>query len=161
MDLQPQLKTIDERYFVGKWMKMTYTNNPTIALWESFMPHEHVVENRKEDNYYTIEVYSDDDSFENFDPDQEFVKWATVEVEDLDDVPDEMESIKVPAGLYAVFTHNGPVTKGSKAYQHIFETWLPQSKYSLDNRPHIALMEDKHDSEHPEVEEEIWIPVTS
>jgi len=161
LDLQPKFETIDERYFVGKWMKMTYSNNPTIALWESFMPHEHVVENRTGDKYYAIEVYSEDDFFENFSPDREFVKWATVEVEHLDDVPDEMESIKVPAGKYAVFPNEGSVSKGSKAYQEIFETWLPQSDYTLDDRPHLAVMRDIFDSEHPESEEEIWIPVKS
>ncbi len=97
--------------------------------------------------------------FDNFNPDKEFEKWAAVEVEDFNGVPDEMETLKTPGGLYAVFLHKGPARKGVETYQYIFRTWLPNSTYLLDNRPHFAVMGIKYKKDSPDSEEELWIPV--
>ncbi len=38
----------------------------------------------------------------------EFDKWAAVEVSGFDNVPDGMDTLAAPAGLYAVFQFEGP-----------------------------------------------------
>jgi AraC family transcriptional regulator len=40
-------------------------------------------------------------------------------------IPEGMETLVLPAGLYAVFIHKGPASTGPATYQYIFETWLP------------------------------------
>ena len=70
-----------------------------------------------------------------------------------------MESIASPEGLYAVFVHKGPASEGPRTYQNIFATWLPNSDFILDNRPHFAIMGEKYKREDSDSEEELWIPV--
>jgi len=74
-------------------------------------------------------------------------------------VPVGLESFVSYPGLYAVFLHHGPASEVSKTYQYIFGTWLPQSDYLIDDRPHFAIMGEKYKSDSPDSEEELWIPV--
>ena len=68
--------------------------------------------------------------FNNFNPNTEFEKWATIEVTDFETVPDNMETFILTGGLYAVFLHKGSNTD-NKTFQYIFKTWLPNSGYLL------------------------------
>jgi AraC family transcriptional regulator len=42
---------------------------------------------------------------------------------------------------------------------YIFNTWLPQSNYQLAPRPHFEILGEKYKNNHPDSEEEIWIPI--
>lgn len=137
---------------------MSFTKNKTGELWRNFMPVRRMINNNIGTELFSIEVYSDN-YFDNFNPETEFDKWAAIEVTDFNAVPDEMETIIIPTGLYAVFLHKGPASKGINTYQGIFENWLPESDFALDNRPHFSVMGEKYRNEEPDSEEEIWIPV--
>ena len=156
--MQPRFETITEKLLVGQRVKMSYLNNKTFELWRKFMPSRKEIKNSISTELYSVEVYPPQ-FFENFSNEVEFEKWAAIEVTSLDKLPNEMESLILPTGLYAVFIHKGPASSGPKTYQYIFETWIPSSEYQLDNRPHFALMGDKYKNEDPDSEEEIWIPV--
>ncbi|MFM9945765.1 MAG: GyrI-like domain-containing protein, partial [Bacteroidia bacterium] len=41
----------------------------------------------------------------------------------------------------------------------IYGTWIPNSEYNLDNRPHFEILGEKYKNNHPDSEEEIWIPI--
>jgi AraC family transcriptional regulator len=71
---------------------------------------------------------------------QEFEKWAVVEVSDFEMIPDGMETFTLPSGLYAVFHYKGSSTD-TRIFAHIFGTWLPNSAYTLDHRPHFEVLE--------------------
>lgn len=45
--------------------------------------------------------------FQNFNPKNEFVKWAKVEVKDFNNVPNDLMSFTLKEGLYAVSNYNG------------------------------------------------------
>lgn len=137
---------------------MSISNNKTRELWESFMPKRREIINRICSDLYSIEVY-EPHYFENFSLEREFDKWAVVEVIGIDTVPGEMETITVSSGLYAVFHYKGTASKGQETYSYIFKTWLPESIYTLDDRPHIAIMGEKYRNEDPDSEEDIWIPI--
>jgi AraC family transcriptional regulator len=122
------------------------------------MPRRREIRNKTDSELYSIEVY-EPFFFNNFDPSREFEKWAAIEVSEYETVPADMETLTVPGGNYAVFLYKGPASKGAEAYQYIFGSWLPQSDFMLDNRPHFAIMGEKYKNEDPESEEEIWIPV--
>jgi len=154
----PIIETLGEKKFIGKRLRMSFTNNKTHELWRSFMPRRKEIQNIIGSELYSIEVYPPN-FYNNFNPEAEFEKWAAVEVTDFQTIPDNMETIISPEGLYAVFIHKGAASEGPKTYQHIFAIWLPNSEFQLDNRPHFAVMGAKYKSEDPDSEEELWIPV--
>ena len=158
--LQPRIETLKEKKMVGKKIEMSFANNETIELWRNFVPRLDEIHNRIGPELYSLEVY-DDRFFSSFDLANKFEKWAAVEVKDFQSVPDGMQTLVVPGGLYAVFIYKGLQSEGAKAYNFIFQDWLPASNYLLDNRPHFAVMGEKYKMNDPSSEEEIWIPVLS
>jgi len=156
--LRPRIEMLSEKKFVGKRIKMSFSDNKTHELWRSFMPGRRQINNIIGMELYSIEVY-EKLYFDNFNPKREFDKWAAVEVMNFDRVPDEMETLNSPRGLYAVFQYKGAASKGAETYQYIYGTWLPESDFLLDNRPHFTVMGEKYKNEDPDSEEEMWIPV--
>ena len=156
--MKPRIEELAGKKMIGKRMMMSFSQNRTYGLWSSFMPVRKKIQNNIGIELYSIEVYPPF-FFDTFSPAAEFEKWAAVEVTDFEAIPDEMETLTIPGGLYAVFVHKGPATDGPTTYQSIFGTWLPGSEYVLDNRPHFAVMGQKYNHEDPDSEEEIWIPV--
>ena len=140
---------------------MSFADNKTTELWQSFMPQRHAISHRIGIDLYSVEVYDSPAFFNNFDPHTEFEKWAAIEVSIHGAFPSSMETLIIPEGMYAAFTHHGPASEGPKTYQFIFATWLPGSAYLLDDRPHFALMGAKYKHNAAESEEEIWIPIKS
>ena len=139
-------------------MTMSFSDNRTYELWHAFMPRRKEIQNSIGTELYSIEIYPPS-FFGIFNQEAQFEKWASVEVTDFQTIHADMESITLPAGLYAVFVHRGPASKGYGTYSEIFGTWLPVSGYLLDDRPHFAVMGQKYKHEDPDSEEEIWIPV--
>jgi AraC family transcriptional regulator len=156
--MQSRIETMSEKKLIGKRIKMSFSQNKTFELWRSFMPARKEIKNHTGSDLFSIEVYPPL-FFTHFSPETEFEKWAAVEVTDFNMVPVSMDTITVPGGLYAVFLYKGPASAGSNIYQYILGTWLPDSVFSLDNRPHFALMGEKYKNEDPSSEEEFWIPI--
>lgn len=154
----PKIETLPEKKLVGKMIRMSFSNNKTGILWQSFMPQRKEIKNCCGSELYSIEVYNSH-FFDSFNPQIEFDKWAAVEVTDFNAVPVGMETITTPGGLYAVFIHKGPASTAMNTYQYILGTWLPNSNYLLDSRPHFAIMGDKYKNEDPGSEEELCIPI--
>lgn len=156
--MEPQFRILPEKKLIGRRMKMSFSNNKTAELWHSFMPYRKNIKNIIGKELYSAEVY-EPFYFENFNPEKEFEKWAAVEVSDIESVPEDMNLLISPRGLYAIFIHKGPASAGPKTYQYIFSVWLPGSDYTLDDRPHFAVMGEKYKGDDPTSEEEILIPL--
>ena len=156
--MEPRIESSNEKKFAGKRLTMSFADNLTRELWQSFMPVRGEIANVVGTELYSMEVYPPG-FFEAFDPNIKFEKWAAVEVTSFDNLPEGLETLTAPAGLYAVFLHRGPASEAIITYTYIFQTWLPASEYRLDNRPHFAVMGEKYKNEEPDSEEEIWIPV--
>lgn len=156
--MEPRIETLNEKKFVGKSVTMSLADNRTRALWQSFMPERKEITNSVGQELFSIEIYPPN-YFDDFSPHVQFEKWAAVEVTDFDSLPDSMQSLRVPSGLYAVFIHRGPASSGPKMYEYILTSWLPNSEYALDARPHFAVMNEKYKGDDPDSEEEFWIPV--
>lgn len=156
--MQPLIKTLNEKKLIGHFVEMSFIENKTFQLWNGFMPKRKEIKNAVNADLYSLEVYTEN-HFDNFDPNDSFQKWATVEVLDYENIPHGMETLIVPDGLYAVFLHLGPATEAHKTYHNIFAEWLPNSEYTVDNRPHFAVMNEKYKKDDPDSEEEIWIPI--
>lgn len=72
------------------------------------MPRQREIGNKVTSDLYSMQVYSQPLDFGNLN--QEFEKWAAVEVSDLSSIPDGMESFTIEGGLYAVFPYKGSST---------------------------------------------------
>jgi len=152
-----RIETPVPKKLIGISMPMSFSNIQTPALWRTFMQRLSEIKNRIGTELYSAEVYRPG-YYDNFNPDNTFDKWATVEVSNYDTIPAGMQTLPFE-GQYAVFLHTGPATEAARAYNYIFLKWLPASGYALDNRPHFAIMGDKYKPNDASSEEEIWIPV--
>jgi len=152
---QPKIVSSQEKKLVGKQLRMSLANNRTSELWRSFMPERGKIQNKVSAEMISMRVY--DETLRN-DPNQQFDKWAAVEVSNFEQVPEGMESFVLKEGLYAVFDYKG-LNTDNRVFIYIFTEWLPNSSYKLDDRPHFEILGDKYKNNDPESEEEIWIPV--
>jgi len=153
----PRIATLKEKRLIGKQLIMSFDNYKVTELWKSFMPKRKEITNNLTNDLISMAVYKPT-HFKDFDPANEFEKWAAAEVADFDHVPADMETFTLPGGLYAVFDYKGSSTDNN-VYQYIFDTWLPKSGYILDDRPHFEILGDKYINNDPASEEEIWIPI--
>ena len=155
--LQPRIEILKEKKLIGTRLKMSVTHNRTQELWKSFVPKIKSITNRLNDEKISMQVY-DPMYHQQFDPNAIFEKWAAVEVADLENIPEELESFVLISGQYAVFDYKGASNDPSIFY-YIFTKWLPDSDYELDSRPHFEVLGEKYRNEHPDSEEQIWIPI--
>lgn len=126
--MEPRLQILTEKKLVGLKIDMSFTNNKTRQLWQTFMPRRKEIKNSLNHAFYSIEIYRPG-FFDNFDPTIDFQKWAAIEVTDFDQVPVDMEKFVIPQGLYAVFLYRGLAIDAPKIYQYIFSTWIPNSNF--------------------------------
>jgi AraC family transcriptional regulator len=155
--LQPRFETLPEKKLIGKKMIMSVANDKTSALFGSFMPKRREIRHTVNADVYCLKVF-DPSHFSDFNPNREFEKWALTEVTGFENIPHEMESFVLPGGLYAVFAYKGLSTDMS-IFNYIYATWLPDSGYVLDHRPHFDVLGEKYKNNDPDSEEDIWIPV--
>ncbi|MBT8284771.1 MAG: GyrI-like domain-containing protein [Flavobacteriaceae bacterium] len=155
--LHPRIEKSPLRKLIGLRQTMSVTHNKTGELWQQFMPRRREIQNRSTSDVISVNLYGKE-YFTEFEPGNEFVKWAAAEVTAITDVPPEMSTLEIPSGLYAVFNYKGLSTDNS-IYQYIFGVWLPDSDYRLDHRPHYEILGEKYRNNDPNSEEEIWIPV--
>ena len=141
---------------VGMKVRMTMNDNQTAKLWQSFMPRLKEINRDNNLGLYSVQVYPE--GFGMHTRDMLFDKWAATRSEDPQ-LPNGMDELLVPAGLYAVFIHQGPISTFPQTIQHIFNVWMPDSDYVLDRRPQFEIMGPRYKGEHPDSEEEVWIPI--
>jgi len=156
--MNPRIEINEEKKLVGKKLTMSYANYRIGELWGSFMPRRKEIANSTSNDIVSLVVYKPN-HFDDFNPNNEFERWATVEVEDFANVPDEMETFVLSSGLYAIFHYIGSSTSIASFYQNIFTVWLPNSEYELDYRPHFEILGEKYKNNDPLSEEDIWIPI--
>ncbi len=153
----PRIETLSEKKLIGNHLKMSLTNNKTSQLWEQFGPKIKTIENRTSIDKISMQVYNSG-YYDKFNPENEFEKWATVEVESFSNIPSGMESFTLPGGMYAVFDYKGS-SSDSSIFQYIFWEWLPSSPYGIDDRPHFEVLGKNYKNNDLNSEEEIWIPI--
>jgi AraC family transcriptional regulator len=154
---EPRFVEREPGRLVGMRVTMSVADNRTGELWRRFMPRRGEVAARGAERY-SVEVYPAG-YFHHFDPAAPFEKWAALPVDDDATVPDGMDALRLPGGLYAVFHLRGPAGAAAEVYGHIYGSWLPTSGYTLADGPHLAVMGEKYRGDDPASEEDIWIPV--
>src|SRR6187551_1422333 len=127
--MQPFIKTIPSKKLVGTKLIMSFADNKTGQLWQRFMPKRGEIKNNLTTDLISLQIYP---TGFDFNPTIQFEKWAAVEVSDFEHVPDAMETLLLPEGMYAVFQYKGS-SLDTRIFQYIFGDWLPKSGYQLDN----------------------------
>jgi AraC family transcriptional regulator len=155
--ITPRIEISPERKLIGQRLSMSLADYRVADLWKSFMTRRQEITNALTTDLISMVVYMPT-HFSNFSPNNEFEKWAAVEVASFDNLPSEIEKFTLNSGLYAVFEYQGINTDPS-IYQYIFGNWLPNSAYVLDDRPHFEVLGEKYRNNNPNSEEEIWIPI--
>ena len=154
----PRIEAIYEKKLVGKRMIMSYADYRIGELWGRFMPRRKEITNTLTKDLISLVVYAPN-HFIDFKLTNQFERWATVEVENFNKVPDEMETYNLSSGLYAVFDYKGMSSGAAAFFQYIYSEWLPKSEYILDDRAHFEVLGEKYKNNDPSSEEEIWIPI--
>jgi AraC family transcriptional regulator len=155
--MTPRILQAPEKKLMGMRQTMSLLENKTGELWSRFMPRRKEILQPLTNDLIALQVFSPN-HFVDFNPGNEFEKWAVVEVEQFDNVPQGMETFLFPGGMYAVFDYKGS-SSDTSIFQYIFGTWLPNSAYELDQRPHVEVLGEKYRNNDPSSEEEIWIPI--
>ncbi len=157
--MEARIEILSEKKLLGKSIRMNLADNKTSELWQGFMQQKNQIKNALGSDLYSIQIYDYSVDFKDFNPLTKFEKWAAIEVSDFNTIPEGMKSFTLKSGLYAVFIHKGAANEFQKTFQFIFGQWLPTSKYNLDDRPHFELLGKKYKNNHPNSEEEVWIPI--
>jgi len=155
--MNPRIEQLAEKKLIGQHVTMSLVQNKTGQLWGKFAPRVKEIANRTSEDKISMQVYPPL-YHAQFNPTTEFEKWAAVEVIHDEIVPDGMESFTLPGGLYAVFGYKGSSADHS-IFEYIFGSWVPNSTFDVDDRPHFEVLGSKYKNNHPESEEEIWIPI--
>lgn len=157
--MKPQIKLSAAKKLVGLSACMSIVQNKTGHLWSQFAPRINELQHRIDDHKISLQFYPPS-YFDQFSPHTEFEKWATVEVAEFENIPKGMNPLLLEEGLYAVFDYKGS-SSDSTIFQYIYTDWLPNSNYFLDDRPHFEVLGSRYRNDHPDSEEEIWIPIRS
>ena len=156
--MAPKIELLPTKKLAGKRIKTSLAENMTFSLWKSFKQMQHEIESVNND-YYSVEIYDGIVDYNTFTPETTFEKWAAKEVKNFDHVPAGMETLVIPAGLYAVFIHKGTPAKFPETANYIFNEWLPSSDYILDDRPHFEVMDEHYSADDENAVETVWIPI--
>lgn len=103
----PRIETLSEKKLVGKRLPMSFLNNRTSELWQSFISRRKEIQDTVGTDLFSLQHYENINSFEDFNPETIFEKWATIEVTDFNNIPEAMEAFTLRGGLYAVFNYKG------------------------------------------------------
>ncbi|WP_033957834.1 GyrI-like domain-containing protein [Psychroserpens jangbogonensis] len=154
-----RIEVIEDRYVVGVTTKTSVLtiNEKTRELAKSFMPRRHEITSRIGKHVFSIQDYGKDYLPTN--PNSEFDKWVAIEVKELNNVPEGMESFIIKSGIYVVFSFKGSVLEFPRQRAFIFQEWLPNSDYQLDKKAHFEILSEDYSKDLQNIEEDIWIPV--
>lgn len=156
---QPRIVDAGERKLVGLSINTSNSENRAGELWRAFKPRVGEILHRVGDEYFSVQIYCSQITYQEFTPHTRYEKWAAVAVSEFGEIPRGMESLTVEAGRYAVFIHRGTPQMFPATAQFIFREWLPASQYDLDTRPQFEIMTPEYRPDDPNATEEVWIPL--
>jgi len=149
---------LSTKILVGNRMTVTMATDNPVLLWQPFKMKLKEIRNAQPDRFYSVQTFEGED-FSTFDVNTEFTKWAAVEVLELGNIPEGMEVIRIPKGLYATVVHYSTAAEFRKTTDFIYRQRLPESKYELDNRPHVTMMPHDYKPDDPNAAELVCVPV--
>lgn len=154
MNLPHRIQIIESKKLVGFSITTSFQEDKTPIIWKKFMLRRNEIANRISNQLFSLQIYP-----ENFTPNQSFRKYALAEVSDFDNIPNDFESFELGSGKYLVFNYKGKAENGPEIFRHIFQNFIPENQFEIDNRPHFEIFGDDYNPNTDSAEEEIWIPI--
>ncbi len=160
--MEPVITHLPSRTLVGletpfiSALSDSKTNMAVIPdLWRRFNERQGEIRQRAGDAAYGMISCTEEEARE------ETMRYlAGVEVRPASsDLPDDMVVRILPEGLYAIFTHKGPVSTFDATIRHVYSEWLPKSGYRRVKGPEFEVYDARFKGESPESEFEYAIPV--
>lgn len=155
--ISPRIEYLSDKKIVGYRLSMNFADLKMGELWKTFLPRIPEIHSKLSTDLISMVIY-DASHFKSFKPTTNFERWAAVEVNELNSIPEGLESFILPKGYYAVFDYKG-LSTDHHIFDFIFNEWLPHSDFLLDDRPHFEILGEKYKNNDPNSEEEIWIPI--
>lgn len=150
--MEPKFVNLPTFSVVGIKLRATPQDSRIPKLWGEFVPRigevQHLAGTRAS---YGVSDNMDEST-------GEFDYIAACKVDRVDALPKGMVSVDFPEQTYAVFTTTLP--KIGEAFQEIYQTWLPGSGYQRAPGPEFELYDVKWNSDDPNSEFRLYIPVT-
>jgi AraC family transcriptional regulator len=151
----PRLVEGKNLLIAGLGSHFTYENSSAgiPSLWQRFAPHIGHVPQQTGSTAYGVCVNPDDAGH--------FDYIAGVEVSSFDDLPEEFVRVRIPAQLYAVFSHRDHISTIKATFEAIFRDWLPKSGRALAETPGFERYDERFDPRTGNGVTEIWMPLKS
>lgn len=161
--LKPRLETKSSIPLIG--MHATFisglapdTNAPQVIgpLWERFNARRGSLPARHPEVSYGYLCYGEAPNPERED---EFNYLAGIEVDPEAPVPEGMEAVAIPEGLYAVFEHVGPIWTFQETLRQIYSAWLPASDYACSGLGDVERYDERWSPDGEDSVFEYWVGV--
>lgn len=127
--------------------------------WQELKANMDKIKRANSNTMYGFEDYSEDFCREPL----QFYYMAAVEIERDTDALEEMYVKEVPESLYAVFSVNGNNKNDEiyKAFQYIYNVWLPNSEYCLSDelRADFEYYDERWNCQSASSQIDIYIPI--
>ena len=147
--------TIEEASLCGYTTETSLLQDQTAMLFRQLMIWRKDSQEYREQPVYDIKIYPQD-YFSAFNPSRSFKKWAAVQ-QITDITPAGQRQFTLTGGAYLCFTSDDRVS--AQFFQELYSSWLPQSQYELDDRPHFDKIWPDPAQRGSVLKEEIYIPV--
>lgn len=157
--VNPDILQSSEILLVGMSKQLQLSDENTVELWKLFVPRRNEIQNRTDENLYSVHIYDEDFKPEGITPQTMVTRYASARVNMFNEIPDGMESLTIPSGLWAVFTFKGTPQQFPETWMQFMFEWLPSSPYQLDARPHFEVLGKNYKHNDHDSEEEVWIPI--
>ena len=138
-------------------IEMSLAENKTFQIFRTFMPRRKEILNYKNHDVFDLIIYPKG-YFLKFNPTTNFKKHALAKVSNFNNTPEGMEQFTLTSGKYAEFTIKGHIPN-PEIFNYIYSTWLPNSDFSLNDRPHFDILSEKMQQKSTDADQELWIPV--
>lgn len=140
---------------------MTFANDLTMQLWQRFGALVRTIPHRSNNNRISMTVYAPTPAFLQLTLHTPFEKWAAVEVQRFEGIPDGLRQYIIPGGLYANFTYKGTPAAFGPVMEALIKEWMPANGVEPDHRPFFEQLGPNYHPANPDAEEEVWIPIRS
>ena len=145
MLIDPKIIKIESKNLIGMSVITTPSDQEaTGQLWKSFMPYRNKIKNVSNDNLYSVQIFPKHTNFKDFNAETPFQKWAAVEVNEIESIPEGMKALNLPKGEYAIFSF--ATKEGMIAHITLF--WAKEDSYAVEIAEKIiASIEMKSDEQ--------------
>ena len=153
-NLPHRIAIIEPKKLIGFSITTSFQDDKTQIVWKKFMMRRNEIVNQTSNQLFSLQIYP-----ENFTANQTFRKYALAEVSDFNNIPNTFETFELETGKYMVFNYKGKAENGPELFRYLFQNFIPENKFEVDNRPYFEIFGDDYNPNDDSAEEEIWIPI--